>query len=395
LASINSDHRTGTLKQFFNIAASGPSERSSLYRYASSWRILLVAIGIVLALTGTGCSSSPAIRFAYVATDQGIFAFRMNSKTGEGSTIFGSPFVTKIGPTTAASPSSVVVHPSNNFLYAANQNTSTLSLFKINSTTGALDEVLPRTALVTSSGGVGLSPAVMTMDSGGKYLFVGNQTTNDIWVYSIGSSGALTFVSSAQVGASPASLTLSASDGFLYVPVPTFSAVYVFSVSAGVLTQVGAPLIVNGGVGHLGTDSAGKFLYVPNPSLNTVTVLLIQADGSLLPGPGLFATGTSPVAAATNSTGAFLYVANSASTNLSQFKVDTTTGTLTALTTSVAGTGTNPESIVVDPDAKFIFVINQQSNSITEFTINKDGTLATTGNALQLSVSPRDLSLTR
>jgi 6-phosphogluconolactonase (cycloisomerase 2 family) len=383
------------LKQFFNIAASGPSERSSLYRYASSWRILLVAIGIVLALTGTGCSSSPAIRFAYVATDQGIFAFRMNSKTGEGSTIFGSPFVTKIGPTTAASPSSVVVHPSNNFLYAANQNTSTLSLFKINSTTGALDEVLPRTALVTSSGGVGLSPAVMTMDSGGKYLFVGNQTTNDIWVYSIGSSGALTFVSSAQVGASPASLTLSASDGFLYVPVPTFSAVYVFSVSAGVLTQVGAPLIVNGGVGHLGTDSAGKFLYVPNPSLNTVTVLLIQADGSLLPGPGLFATGTSPVAAATNSTGAFLYVANSASTNLSQFKVDTTTGTLTALTTSVAGTGTNPESIVVDPDAKFIFVINQQSNSITEFTINKDGTLATTGNALQLSVSPRDLSLTR
>jgi 6-phosphogluconolactonase (cycloisomerase 2 family) len=88
-------------------------------------------------------------------------------------------------------------------------------------------------------------------------------------------------------------------------------------------------------------------------------------------------------------------VANSASTNLSQFKVDTTTGTLTALTTTVAGTGTNPESILVDPDAKFIFVINEQSNSITEFTINTDGTLATTGNALQLSVVPRSLSVTR
>jgi 6-phosphogluconolactonase (cycloisomerase 2 family) len=268
-------------------------------------------------------------------------------------------------------------------------------LFNINSTTGALDEVLPRTALVTSSGGVGLSPAVMTMDSGGKYLFVGNQVTNDIWVYSIGSSGALTFVSSAQVGASPDSLTLSASDGFLYVPVPTFSAVYVFSVSAGVLTQVGSPIVVNGGVGDLGIDPGGKFLYVPNPSLNTVTVLLIQSDGSLVPRPGLFATGTLPVAAATNATGAFLYVANSASTNLSQFKVDTTTGALTALTTTVAGTGTNPESIFVDPDAKFVFVINEQSNSITEFTINTDGTLATTGNALQLSVVPRSLSLTR
>jgi 6-phosphogluconolactonase (cycloisomerase 2 family) len=179
------------------------------------------------------------------------------------------------------------------------------------------------------------------------------------------------------------------------VSVPTFSAVYVFSVSAGVLTQVGAPLIVNGGVGHLGIDPNGKFLYVPNSSFNTVTVLLIQADGSLVQGPGLFATGSTPVAAATDTTGAFLYVANSASTNLSQFKVDTTTGALTALTTSVAGAGANPQSVVVDPDAKFVFVINAQSNSITEFTINKDGTLATTGNALQLSVVPRSLSLTQ
>jgi 6-phosphogluconolactonase len=383
------------LKQSFNIGVIERGEKACHHRPASRLRTIFVAAGIMLVFAAIGCSSSPAVRFAYIATGQGIYAFRMNSKTGANSLVFGSPFVTKIAPTTSASPSSVVVHPSNHFLYAANQNTNTISLFNINSTTGALDEVLPRTALVTSSGGVGLSPAVMTMDSGGKYLFIGNQITNDIWVYSIGSSGALTFVSSAQVGASPDSLTLSASDGFLYVPVPTFSAVYVFSVSAGVLTQVGVPIIVNGGVGDLGIDPGGKFLYIPNPSLNTVTVLLIQSDGSLIPGPGLFATGTSPVAAATNATGAFLYVSNSASTNLSQFQVDTTTGSLTSLTTSVAGTGTNPESIVVDPDAKFIFVINEQSNSVTEFTINKDGTLATTGNALQLSVAPRSLSLTR
>jgi 6-phosphogluconolactonase (cycloisomerase 2 family) len=319
----------------------------------------------------------------------------MNSHTGAGTLVFGSPFVTELAPSTAASPSSVVVHPSNHFLYAANQNTNTISLFKINSTTGALTEVLPRTALVTASGGVGLSPGVMTMDSTGTFLFVGNQVTNDVWVYSIGSSGALTFVSSALLGASPTGLTLAASGGFLYVPVQTFSAIYVFSVSSGTLTQVGAPLNVNGGVGQLGIDPAGHFLYVPNPSLNTVTVLEIQSDGSLITGPGLFATGTTPVAANTNATGAFLYVANSGSTDLSQFQVDNTTGALTALTTSIAGTGTNPESIVTDPDAKFVFVINEQSDSITEFTINTNGTLATTGNALQLSVVPRSFSITR
>jgi 6-phosphogluconolactonase len=326
----------------------------------------------------------------------------MNSRTGAGSMVFGSPFVTKIAPTVAASPSSVVVHPSNRFLYAANQNTNTISLFKINSTTGALTELLPRTALVTSSGGVGLSPAVMTMDSAGTFLFVGNQVTNDVWVYSIGSSGALTFVSSAPLPSGPSGLTLTASGGFLYVPVPTFSAIYVFSVSSGTLTQVvssgqgSAPFIVpNGGVGQLGIDPGGHFLYVPNPSLNTVTVLKIQSDGTLAAGPGLFATGTTPVAADTNATGAFLYLANSGSTDLSQFQVDTTTGALTALTTSVAGTGTNPESILTDPDAKFIFVVNEQSESITEYTINTNGTLSTTGNSLQLSVVPRSLSVTR
>jgi 6-phosphogluconolactonase (cycloisomerase 2 family) len=376
-----------TLKQSFNIGASWRSGDVSWLRRSG-----LVGL-ILLAAAAIGCSS-PAVRFAYVATQQGIYAFRMNSHNGAGSLIFGSPFVTKIAPTQAASPASVVVHPSNDFLYAANQNTNTISLFKINSNTGALDEVLPRTALVTS-GGVGLSPGVMTMDTGGKYLFVGNQVTNDIWVYSVGSSGALTFVSSAQVGASPGGLTLSASGDFLYVRVPTFSAIYVFNVNAGVLTQVGSPIIVNGGVGRLGIDPAGKFLYVPNPSLSTVTVLLIQSDGSLLPGPGLFVTGTSPVAAATDTTGVFVYVVNSASANLSQFKVDTTTGALTALTSSVAGTGTNPESILVDPDAKFVFVINEQSNSITEFTVSKDGTLATTGNTLQVNVAPRSLALTK
>ncbi len=373
-----------------------PSERQPFALIACCRaRRLGSAAAVALVLTmAVGCSSS-GVRFAYVATGQGIYAFRMNADTGEGMVVFGSPFLTELAPSTSASPSSVLVHPSNQFLYAANQNTNSISMFKINSTTGALTEALPRTPLVTPSGGAGLSPAVMTMDTGGKYLFVGNQITNDVWVYSIGSGGGLTFVSSAQLGASPAGLTLSASGNLLYVPVPTFSAVYAFSVNSGVLTQVGSPIVVNGGVGHLGIDPRGKFLYVPNPSLNTVTVLLIQSDGSLAVGPGLFAAGTSPIAAAANATGAFVYVANSGSTDISQFQVDTTTGALTAITTSVAGTGTNPESILIDPEAKFVFVINEQSNSITEFTIGTNGALATTGNALQLSVVPRSLSLTK
>jgi 6-phosphogluconolactonase (cycloisomerase 2 family) len=368
-------------------------ERPRAGRGVWLWRAC-AAVLIPALVFAIGCSS-PSARFGYVATGQGIYAFRIDARTGGASQIFGSPFVAKTSPTNAASASSVVVHPSNNFLYAANQDTSTISRFNIDPTTGALTEVLPRTALVTPSGAVGLSPAFLVMDNAGTFLFVGNQITNDVWVFSIGASGALTFVSSTQLAASASGLTLASSGNFLYVPVDTFSAIYAFSVSAGALTQVGPPTVVNGGVGRLGIDPNAHFLYVPNPSNNTVTVLLIQADGTLLAKPGAFATANAPVAAVTNPTGAFVYVANFGSANLSQFQVDTTTGALTALTTSTVSTGTQPTSFASDPTAKFFFVVNQGSNSVTEFTLNTNGTLVSTGNAVQVSVLPRSFSITR
>jgi 6-phosphogluconolactonase (cycloisomerase 2 family) len=235
----------------------------------------------------------------------------------------------------------------------------------------------------------------MIMDSSGKYLFVANQTSNDVWVFSIGSSGALTFVSSAQLDDSPSSLTLSASGNFLYVPVPTLNAIYVFSVNAGTLTEVGRPFVVAGGVGNLGIEPDGSFLFVPNPSTNTVTVLRIQSDGTLALSAGAFAVGTTPLAAMTNATGAFLYVANSGSSNLSQFQVATSTGELTALTSSVVGTGTGPSQIILDADGKYIFVVNDQSNTISEFLQNSNGTVFTSGNQLTVNVRPRSFSITK
>jgi 6-phosphogluconolactonase len=361
--------------------------------------VLLSAAVLVLALVAfsPGCGS-PKIRFGYVATGQGIFAFRVDAGTGASSVVFGSPFVAFTNANFAAAPSSAVVHPSNGLVYAAQQDINNISRFRIDSHTGSLTEVMPRTPLTNSSGGIGLSPAAMIMDSDGKYLFVANQVSNDIWVFSIGSSGTLTFVSSVSLAGPPSSLTLSASGNFLYVPVPIFSAIYVFSVNAGALTQVGNPFAVSGGVGNLGVDGKGNFLFVPNPSTDTVTVLRVQSDGTLALSAGAFATSTTPVAAATvtNTTGEFLYVANSGSNNLSQFQVDTTTGELTTLTNaSTVGTGTQPSQIVVDPDGTFIFAVNQQSNTISEFLQNTNGTLYTTGNSLSVTVLPRSFSITK
>src|SRR5262249_14170370 len=139
----------------------------------------------------------------------------------------------------------------------------------------------------------------------------------------------------------------------------------------------------------------GKFLFVPNPSTGTVTVLLIQTSpaGSLATGPGAFATGTSPVAATTDLTGAFLYVVNFGSTSIDQYSIDGTTGELTKLTPTAPSGGTNETFIVPDPNGKYIYVGNQGSGSLSEFIVKSDGSLASTGNSVTLGMQPRSLAI--
>jgi len=122
-------------------------------------------------------------------------------------------------------------------------------------------------------------------------------------------------------------------------------------------------------------------------------VLKIQANGSLATGAGAFAASTTPVAASTDLTGAFLYVANFGSTTISQYSIDANTGALTALTTNSPAAGTNPTFLVPDPDGKYLFVGNQGSSSLTEFIIKADGSLAPTNNSVSLGVQPRSLSV--
>ncbi len=301
----------------------------------SQWRTLTAifagAFVSTLVACGGGSSSSSSSRLAYVAGGPtNVIGLRISS-TGSAQTILGSPFVTGNGP------SSVVVHPSNKFLFVSNQGEGTISLFTIDATSGA-------TAL----------------------------------------------------GQSPSGVTLTAAGDFLYVPVPNFSAVYAFAVSSGTLTPVGSPFVVSGGVATVAVDPAGKFLFVPNPSNGTVTVLTIMS-GALSTGAGAFAASTSPVAAATDLSGKYLYVANFGSTTVSQYTIDSTTGALTAFTssTSTPTAGTNASFVLPDPNGKLVYIGNQGSSSISEFTIKSDGSLTSTSNSITLGVQPRSLAVTK
>ena len=349
----------------------------------------VLAAALLLLLAVLSCSSNRG-RLAYVATGEGVFAYRINRHSGAASAVLGSPFVAKTSATTATSLAGIAVHSSDRFLYVTNQSDNTISKFTIDSLSGALTEMLPRTT-------TGLAPGPILLDSSGSFLFVADQVSNDVSVFSVGSNGALSPVSNASVGSTPSGLALPSSGNFLFVAVPNFSAVYAFSVSSGSLSAVpGSPFLLTSGVASAAIDPQGRFLYVPNPPQNTVSGFAIRAGGSLSPIPGSpFAAGTTPVAAGVDPSGSFLYVANSGSTSLSQYTIDSSSGALTAITKTTATVGSNPRFLVFDPGAKILYVGNIGSRSISELTINSDGSLSSTGNTIPLSSVPQALALTK
>jgi hypothetical protein len=106
----------------FAFGIRGEGRRKGRPRYSTSLAaaLALLAVGIL-----PGCST-PGVRFGYVATGEGIYAFRVDAVTGAATVVVGSPYVAKTNPTSATSTSSVAVYPSNRFLFATNQDTNNI-----------------------------------------------------------------------------------------------------------------------------------------------------------------------------------------------------------------------------------------------------------------------------
>jgi 6-phosphogluconolactonase len=334
--------------------------------------ISLLAVFFVLAgLPGCNSifSSTSASHVIYVTVpNTGVAAFRINNSTGGSTSILGSPYAT------GNSPFSIQVDPAKKFAYVSNSADNTISLFKIDSSSGALTEVMPRTP-------TGLSPQSLSMDSAGTVLFVSNNGSNNISAYSIdSSSGVLTEISGSPfaTNTNPNFLTVSPTGKFVYVLITNLGLVAAYTNTSGVLQPVvGSPFPVGTGPFALAIDPGEKFMYVTNAGTgSTITGMVTgytinSTTGALtLIQDSAFPTGTNPVSALVHPTGNFLYVANSGSDNVSQFSINSTTGQLTELDTATVSAGTTPVFIAFDPISGFVDVGNQGSDNVTEFTVN-------------------------
>jgi 6-phosphogluconolactonase (cycloisomerase 2 family) len=269
-----------------------------------------------------------------------VQALSIDHTTGLLTPVAGSPF--PLTPT-GATADMAVADPKNRFLFVGSEFTGSISVFQINSTTGALTQI---------SGSPFTNPFnffsadIMTVDSTSTYLYAGQGgTSSGVVGFSIDqTSGALTelagspfLLNVAQIHASPAGnfllgvQTIQDANGSATDP-----HIYVFSIdtTSGFPTPVaGSPFATTSNPFDFAISPNGKFVYVTGND-STGTILPIEAysidatTGALTALPGSpyvsFPTATQ---CQFDQSGGLMFCATSA--GISAFSANPSTGAIT------------------------------------------------------------------
>ena len=343
-----------------------------------------------------------------------VSEYSIDSTTGALSLIPGSPVAA------GSDPYSLVVDPSNRFVYVANRDSNNVSAYTVNSTTGAL------TPMPGSPFATGFDPYFIAADPKGKFIYVANQRSNTITVFLIdAATGALTQVNGSPFSApySPMSIAVNPTGTYLYVAngdgggrYDTYAITgYTIDPATGSLTQFPGPSFYGGPQPiEIVVDPSGKFLYEAfqmQPWWGVAPFSIQSTTGALTAinacnGP---CGDTWPGALAVHPSGKYLYVTSADSNYVAAWTIDPVTGETGLVPGSPTGdyrsspdpvigqygTGGYPDAIAIDPSGKFAYVANRYSNNVSAFSIDgSTGALAPIpGSPFPAGVAPASVGI--
>jgi len=351
----------------------------------------LALVGLSFLLLNCGSSSSRPAGVLYVLSqgDSTVGSFAINLDSGKLSQI-------NTKAQTAAAPLSILLDPSGVAAFVLNAGSSSISAYTVNSD-GSLTKASGDTSVPNN-------PVAMTRDSAGTFLFVVSQTPPEIGVFAMQSgSTSLTPVETVDLTRVPTAVSVAAgpNGNLLYVTGnqdlvgSNDNTVSEFSIDdTGHLTElIGSPYTVGSDPGAVAAvkttpigGSGGVFVYVANSgsgsdgnsisvfSVCTVANATCSSDdvdnGRMLPVGTPVSVGLAPIAMTVDPTNAFLFVVNHNSATVSGFRINPTTGVLSALNPATASTGAGPVSISMHSSGKFLYVSNNASSNISGFNVD-------------------------
>ncbi len=330
------------------------------------------------------CVTPPA-RFAYVVNYSGhnVSVFGVDSTTGALTAIPASPFATG-----GTYPIAVAVDPTGRFAYVSNSNTRDISAFTVDAVTGALATAVGSPYTTGSA-----IPFQIAIDPAGRFAYVG--TNGNLLAYAIdGATGALSALAGSPfaVGTLHLAVTFHPTGEFVYVTNQASGSVSSYRVNAatGDLSAVaGSPFATGGGnPSSIAIDPTGRFAYVTNSSTGSIAAFTIEAaTGALTPIAGSpFAAGGCLQSATVDPTGKFVYVADTGcggAGSVLAYSLDAATGALTPVAGSPFAAGIGAYSVTVEPTARFAYVTNITVGTVSAYSIH-----AVTGALTPLAGSP-------
>lgn len=295
-------------------------------------------------ITGYGLAATPSKSFLYANSSNGVYGFSLAS-TGLLTPLSSSPMAYPGSPVFFNYQNDLTIVPSGKFLYSAYNDSSSLSAgaaaaFSIDAT-GNLTPV-PGSPFIA-----GNLPVATAVDPAGNYLYVANENSGSVSVFGINpNTGALTETAGSPVVTSnsePVALSMHPSGKFLYVlnysMVGGLAGFSVDSTSGGLVPLPGSPWltsVVNPRsviMSSIAMHPSGSFLYVADVvgdiyafSVNSATGGLTLASGSPF---GNFSS-LDPYILAIDPSGKYLYQASLGFyPGMASFQIDGSTGALT------------------------------------------------------------------
>jgi len=230
----------------------------------------LITINSILYPAGsllTGMAVTPDGKFLYVSSSNSfwIAAYARDSSTGLLSAIAGSPFPTGQLHT----PQAIAVRPDGNFLYVADEDFNTIEIYGI-----AKDGVL---SLVPSQASTGDGPFWIAIDPADSFLYVTNQRDATISAFGINPDGTLESIGIFHLPGEPQGIAVDPSGRFVYVVSGSLISAFTIDLAAGSLSSIaGSPYMAGDSLQRVQIDSSGSFLYVTNSQ--TSQVFAFQID---------------------------------------------------------------------------------------------------------------------
>jgi 6-phosphogluconolactonase len=381
---------------FMWVATEGDQMVSSYTIDLTTGAATQVGNGVATGLGPIAIAIAPAGNALFIVNrdDNTIGAYTLNP---DGTVTAGSSTSTTVvsppGCTTGCTavlgqtPVAIGVDPSGKFLFVADQGTQldptvpgTVSVFSISGTT--LTPVGPACPanysqsicpfVVTFPGStLGTGPSGLAVSPAGGFLYVADNFTSSVSIFSYDSSGMLTenLTSPVTVGTNPTGLA--------------------FSRCAGTTTAtIDCP-----------TTAPPGYLFVANTGSDTISIFstCIQittacaiANGTLTQAGSPVAAGIRPISFIIHPARDLVYAVDTGSSQVSEYKFSSATGALTLLSPATASTGGGPLQGGITSDGNWVFIPNNLGSGLSAYGVGTAGQL-NPGTAIPLLAQPSAL----